>query len=811
MSPPLVLALALLTLPNATKGQPSPVNVALHRPYALTPQPNYKLTTDAGDSSQLTDGRLAGGGFWTEKGCVGWTGVRVVSITIDLGSEFEISGASFSTAAGRADVEWPSDLLVLGSVDGRRYSLLGDLASHQATTGERASDRSFERRVIASHELTGQARFVRFMVGASGPYVFVDEIEVFGQPAVASSEPRSATADTDALFWRTRAASRLRSEVERRVVEARTRVSAARIATNDRTALLAALSDVGDATSRLTVDDWNAVSTKYPMNDVHSAALRIIGAIEHLEGAPSLSVWPANPWDPLDMTTPPPPAGSPAISVALMNGEVRSAALNLRNSTAEPIAVAITLADSDALEPVWIEARAVAWSGDSEARPVALAVPEPTRSSAVTVVDIPAGVTSQVWLTFAPTRLPQGQHERTLRVGSPRRPDASVPVNVTVLPGRFPVTPRLHLGGWDYLDARRDAGSADTLAGTASLLREFGVDLPWATPAAMPFGDYRADGTMAAAPDTSVFDSWVLRWPHAARYRVFVSAGDNIAGLQRGTQAFASAIQAWTTFWAEHIAARGIRPSNIELLFVDEPRGNEGDAERQIDWARALSASRSAFRVWLDPVYVSPDKTPAELVSTSHTLCLNRRLLEHSGQPYEAFARALVTAGKTVELYGTDGPATRLDPYTYYRLMAWRAFDVSASGVNFWSFSDTGGGSSWREYLAPRTAYSPLFLDGRSAEGGKHMYAIQEGVEDYEYLALLRDAIAREAMNRALEDAVLAHARSVLSSALSRVLRTSRVEAYPWIVSKDRTVADATRLEIANELQRLASGAPSAP
>ncbi len=40
-----------------------PVNLALNRPYRLDPAPNYKLCTDAGDRTQLTDGRYVQGYF----------------------------------------------------------------------------------------------------------------------------------------------------------------------------------------------------------------------------------------------------------------------------------------------------------------------------------------------------------------------------------------------------------------------------------------------------------------------------------------------------------------------------------------------------------------------------------------------------------------------------------------------------------------------------------------------------------------------------------------------------------------------------
>jgi len=79
-------------------------NVAAGRPYELDPAPNYPYCTDPGDATQLTDGQYVEGYFWTQKGTVGWQNANPVTITIDLGRDGPLCGASFDTAAGRAGV-----------------------------------------------------------------------------------------------------------------------------------------------------------------------------------------------------------------------------------------------------------------------------------------------------------------------------------------------------------------------------------------------------------------------------------------------------------------------------------------------------------------------------------------------------------------------------------------------------------------------------------------------------------------------------------------------------------------------------------
>ena len=89
-----LLAVLAATLVAA---QPADRNLALGRPYTVFPAPNYALCHDEGDVLQLTDGEYVTGYFWTQKGTVGWQNSKPVIITIDLGQDQPIAGASFST------------------------------------------------------------------------------------------------------------------------------------------------------------------------------------------------------------------------------------------------------------------------------------------------------------------------------------------------------------------------------------------------------------------------------------------------------------------------------------------------------------------------------------------------------------------------------------------------------------------------------------------------------------------------------------------------------------------------------------------
>jgi hypothetical protein len=80
---------------------PARENIALGRPYTLSPPPSYKLCTDEGDYEQLTDGEYTVGYFWTQASTVGWY-LYNPQIIIDLGDTVPIDGVMINCPGGGA-------------------------------------------------------------------------------------------------------------------------------------------------------------------------------------------------------------------------------------------------------------------------------------------------------------------------------------------------------------------------------------------------------------------------------------------------------------------------------------------------------------------------------------------------------------------------------------------------------------------------------------------------------------------------------------------------------------------------------------
>lgn len=84
----------------------------------------------------------------------------------------------------------------------------------------------------------------------------------------------------------------------------------------------------------------------------------------------------------------------------------------------------------------------------------------------------------------------------------------------------------------------------------------------------------------------------------------------------------------------------------------------------------------------------------------------------------------------------------------------------------------------------------------------KHMEAIREGVEDYEYLLMLRNRIAAAERGGKAHEKLTA-AKKLLATAADTVLSAPGAEKLNWSEAKDRTLADRIRMDVLNLLESL--------
>ena len=788
-------------------------NIALGRPYALAPQPNYPLCKDPGDVTHLTDGVYTEGYFWTQGSTVGWMDVSRVVITVDLGEVQPVGGVSLSTA-GRmgAGVFWPAAIFIYFSEDGDNWWPAGEIVSLGAEyglpphTSDDEGERSWPHR-FRTDRVQGVARYVAFLVRGSGQFIFCDEVEVYRGDDGLLQAARTGPAVTDLAehaVSRDRHLLSLQQVVMTEIGRVRGEVADAGLDEGRASALQARMDDLRERWQEGMSAPEMALEV---LHEVYTAALAVGAEVLREQGLPPLTVWQDNPWDPLEYgAVPRGDIRAPALDVTLMRGEIRSAALNLLSVAEDIRQVRISITDMPSgPAPDWLRVREAHWTYSYEA-PYAAALPDAAQGTDGFLVNTPPGQTRQVWFSIDAGRLAPGSYSGFALLHAAGEELARVPFTVRVSPVTMPARLSLSLGGWDYTDPPNVYNlPEECLQDTVRFLQEYQVDAPWASAHVMPFGVHGPDGAMLEPPDTSAMDGWLELWPDATWYCVYNGfegrRSEMPPELDPRTEAGQRAVAEWITFWVEHLAGKGIAASRLFLLVVDEPRSPELD-ELMIAHARPIVAAQPDVVIWNDPIWHDPRDADPEIYALSTVLSPHRAQWLSKPDLVGGFFLGLKEQGKRLQFYSCLGPVRSLDPYSYHRLQAWDCFRHGMDAQFFWCFGGGGRMMRWRDGLGFEHTFSPQMLDAEGSTTAKNMEAIREGRYDYEYLVILRDLV--DALERdGAGGGALEEARALLQEAPERVLNAPGAQKLGWAAVKDRGKADAIRLEILEMIERL--------
>ena len=787
------------------------VSLAHGKACQFAPKPNYRYCTDSDDPGQLTDGQTTDEYFWTQAGTVGWSGARFATITVDLGQIEPIGGASLRTAAGAAGVTWPMAVYVLVSDDGKTYRLAGDLvASYHECQGALPEKYAIVR--LTADDLATRGRYVQFVLVPmpGGSYLFTDEIEVFrgAEGLLSGTAGGQIVESATALFQESRLQRSILRRVNDDIRSVRALLDDPNLDKKLQEQLTGELDKVANEIEKQAPVDGESFRAVLPINKAHARVFAVQAKAWKALGHPGLTVSAASPWDPVDPFAQPETEVG-AVRVDAMVGEARSATFNLANSGEQPIQVQVHFEGlPGGMTPDWIRVHEVEWTDTSQLKPVAAALPEVKPENASWTISVPNGLVRQVWLTVEPRETPPGDYEGKIQIAAAGAPPLAVPIRVKIWPMKFPERTTLWLGGWSYTDGNSRGVTEANRDDFLQHLQERHVNAPWATSSVLRSFQFVEGQPDEIRLDTERLDRWIADWPDAKAYMVFLSVAHHsgaiqttLGGAKIGSPEFEQRVATWISAWVKHLRTKGIEPNRLALLIHDEP--HEGsEVGPLMTWARAIRKAEPEVLIWEDPTYRDPRKAPAELFEACDVLCPNRPMWLSQSSVFEKFYGQQREAGRTLQLYSCSGPARLLGPYSYYRLQAWHAWRIGATGSYFWAFSDNSGTSSWSEYYASRGPYTPLFLDDTSVVAGKQMEAIRESVQDYETLVMLRDAAAA-ARKEGGDDRLVQRAEALLKEGVDRVLADSSAVTLMWHTDKDRTVADKVRVEVLEVLAAL--------
>ncbi|MGM0494893.1 MAG: hypothetical protein ACQER1_18310 [Armatimonadota bacterium] len=784
-----------LPIPGGFAGPAPGENVALGKSYEWNIAPSYSLCTDPDDIVQLTDGEHSVGYFWTQESTVGWTPRDPLELTIDLEQVQPITGVSFNTAGGTAGVGFPSMIFVLTSEDGETFEYHGELIALSAEHGLPEPQEYMVHR-YATDRLNAAGRYVRFVIVPGSKFLFSDEVEVWrGDFEVADASAGERVESTEQMIADHRLDGIVGVRLMYDIQDLRERIDRAEIDAGLKRELsdrLNALADEVRAQHVEEVEHWEGL----PYNDLHARIYAVNAPLLRAQGHGELTVWPAQRWDMLDPMSAPEP-GEAEIDVTLMRGEYRSAAFNITNPTDESVTARIIGGPQvHEVQYVQTQEREVT----SNALPIA-----PIDDAGASLIEIPAGLTKQAWLTFDEGPAGPAGPMRPIAVQIDGEQIARIPVNVHYAGIDMP-RPPVSVYCWDYVGDTVSAlpGFTD-LEAMAQDLSDHYVDAPWANSKVLDFpadGTIDEDGHITEPLDWSALDRWIARFPDARTYMIFPNfRWDLRQGLEDYSPRWKTAIGEWAQSMADHLRETGVDPSRVALLLIDEPH-REDDERKIVEVARAIEATAPELRIFEDPVRPDPTDALMEMYEVSDILCPNLPKLYRGGQAAIDFYQDLQAQGTEFHIYQCSGPHKLLDPITYHRNQFWHAWNLGATACGYWGYVDAKTtGSSWDNFKGGGTSYSLVYADDENRLAtSKQWEAVREGAQDYTLLWMLREAV--EGHEGAETDAIR-HARELLETLPGQIADRDISGTYKWTDDRDRSATDDAREQLLQALMTL--------
>lgn len=698
-------------------------NLALYKPYSVSPAPGYPLSAPPSDKTSLTDGRYSVGNFWTQKTTVGWWPVRSVEILIDLEKVSSIGTIRFNTARGEsAGVLYPVHIFAFVGQDKDHLVYAGDIAGDPENLPGPYRVKRFELGGIAV-----RGRYVLLeIVTAKSKSVFCDEIEVLEGGHDRGKTGRLTVEESRKLADRLKWFSPYQDFIKN-IAMANGSAMYAFPGLTDRIALIKQ-----KILNLASAEEVDAIESEILM-------LRADMLRGQLQGK-QLLVEAVKPWAPLPLIALSAGSTPSQLSLQMPQGGYAQDALLVTNLSQGNRLVTLSCAMTPDGSP------------ELSLYQVPFVKSLATEYVADPLVPVASGFTlrpgeSRMVFVSAMGKAP-GSWQTNIEVISDGQSE-SIPVNCTVFPITLPESPSLNAVNWGYLNFdlisdRKEQAVQDLLSHHTKIM----VIPP----------SYLKGANQKETADLSDFirlENYLKAQKGATRVILGLGLGTDKHTTVSGLYPFLS--ERWKVGFSKWyvnaiLAARrsGFSENQLYLYPYDEMGGQQID-----DFVR--------FAGWLRGSFPS-----AKLYATLGEATLATKGWEKI-LPYleiaQAFNEDMFRTGHPFKgepwIYSTQGPSRSLSPYTYYRLMSWKAFLYGYRGVGFWSYADTdvndNPDSSWDDANRGARDFGVIYRgDGKSIVSSRRWEAWRMGIEDYELLTVYGKARG-EVAARTLAKAVLDH------------------------------------------------------
>ena len=479
-----------------------------------------------------------------------------------------------------------------------------------------------------------------------------------------------------------------------------------------------------------------------PYNDIHKNAFKVYSRVL-ASTSKTLKVWHSMRYTGLGLFAKP-GADISSLKIKMMHNEYRSAAFNITNCTEDgtPVNISISNLPAGCLLKVY----QLEFVDTKMKVPAASALVELTGK--LYKANVPSGMTKQIWLTVNSGNMVPGDYNVSVKVnrGSFTK---NITLSISVVNRSFPNKPEYNSIMWDYTVNRSYGITSKNQAAAAKDLIQHYVSAPVVIASSAPRPqprDYNADGSMKPGFNYSKFSKVINMFPNARYYAVFFNyfSKNNFAGFTFGSPSWARAIGTWAKGFAAYMTSIGKKPGQLMLYWTDEP-GSESVLQTAALYTKAVEdyAPEVTTFCTINARAGVSSSWGAKVIQYTDILCPARygKHYKSLSESQKNIFRNLPSKGKQFWMYACNYKYTNTPEQ--YLVKYWYDFKQNCNGTGWWAYADMGmNPSNWNMYPTyKRDNYSPLYIDKNSITTSREWEACREGIENNEYLIMLRKRI----------------------------------------------------------------------
>lgn len=518
-------------------------------------------------------------------------------------------------------------------------------------------------------------------------------------------------------------------------------------------------------------------------------------------------LWSQSPWiTPSSSDLPDSSAGMDAIDLTLCVNEHKSSVIEITNLLGSEISGRLVLSDlventnrAGARKQIGkeqITVRNVVNRIQRDGSSIPDALP---RANEINEVRIPAGSTTQMWLTINSRDAIPGSYTGTVTFKPFNRSTLSktLQLNVTILPIKLPEKLPISTYTWDYTST--DSYVKD--------LAEHRINT-FLLPAPLPELD--KNGSLVKSGNYNCTELQVKRDFGQLMYSYgIIESYDEYVKHQFNWQFmdenWKKGFKNWITDWMAGLKQIGIGYTDFSVQLWDEPAGAE--VNKVVKAGAFLREIDPNIRTIMNP---SLDTTLDDMKQMAPYVDLWIPLTEHIQKASCPNAQAeldfLKSTGKPIWTYTCNVNMPTLSAIGYYRLKPWRTWDLGLSGCALWAYNSWRG-DSWDDFDGPKdqSDNGMVYSGDYGPIPTRRWEAFREGLDDYLTLHLLNASIAKGKTQR-IEMNMLLTAQDTLNKIVPEVLEGA--EKNPALIDEAREKITRNILDL-NRLMSFAAKTPS--